>query len=68
MVCYFLCRFHSNLVNEAEDKEFWEVVREFCERIFMIPAPPPGSLSLVRCYCYFNCNGGINGGIFFKVL
>lgn len=39
--------FHSNLVDECEDLKFWESVQMFCERIFLIPALPPGMLSLV---------------------
>ena len=39
--------FHSNLVEECEDRNFWEVVKMFSERVFLVPAPPPGYLSVV---------------------
>lgn len=46
--CYLsLFSFHSNLVDHCEDQNFWDAVQMFCERIFLVPAPPPGCLFLV---------------------
>lgn len=41
-----LSGFHNNLVEQCEDFNFWRAVKMFSERIFLVPTPPPGSLSL----------------------
>ena len=46
--CYScFCRFHSYFVEEGDDRDFWDLVKTYTERIFLIPCPPPGSLSVV---------------------
>ncbi len=41
------CRFYRWLT-ENDEVDFWSRLREFSERVFLVPAPPPGLLSLVR--------------------
>ena len=40
-------RFHHTLVNEGEGVDFWEFLRDFAERIFLVPTPPIGNLAVV---------------------
>ena len=36
------------LMKEEEDVDFWEFLRDFAERIFLVPTPPVGQLAVVR--------------------
>lgn len=35
------------LIKEEEQIDFWDFLREFAERIFLVPAPPVGHLAVV---------------------
>ena len=41
------CRFHQLLITEGEDVDFWEFLRDFSERLFLVPTPPVGHLAVV---------------------
>ncbi len=41
-----VCRFYRWL-SDCDELYFWSGVREFAERVFLVPAPPPGLLSIV---------------------
>ena len=52
------CRFHHLLITEGEDVDFWEFLRDFSERIFLVPTPPVGHLAVVSglvCVCVCVC-------------
>lgn len=53
------CSFYRWLTDNDEVLDFWCSLREFAERVFLIPAPPPGLLSLVNIIIIFylkKCN------------
>ena len=40
------------LTTEGEDVDFWEFLKDFAERIFLVPTPPVGHLAVVMLYMY----------------
>ena len=42
------------LTTEGEDVDFWEFLKDFAERIFLVPTPPVGHLAVVMLYMYIS--------------
>jgi hypothetical protein len=40
--------------NEDTDSDMWSVLKDFIEKIFLVPCLPEGMLSLVSSTCNYN--------------
>ena len=40
-------RFYHVVTDEDEEAEFWEVLKDYAERLFLVPSPPQGMLAVV---------------------
>ena len=45
----FVARLYQLVSAENAEVRFWEIMQDFAEKLFLVPAPPKGMLALVSC-------------------